>query len=109
MIRIEPCSLGCPGWAIFNEGDENEGVQKCDACALFASDGDVTDMLSDTRDAQPESDATLYEHARNVILVGQLADLLSHARTLLTDPGATMSEGELIDRIDEALGVAVKP
>ena len=32
-----PCSLGCPGWALFDTGDVYE-IEKCDACGKYEDD-----------------------------------------------------------------------
>lgn len=36
--QLEPCSAGCPGWALMNVGLANESIQRCDECAVFADD-----------------------------------------------------------------------
>lgn len=37
LARAKPCSPGCPGWVLDVSGD----VQRCDDCAVFASDDDA--------------------------------------------------------------------
>lgn len=34
----DACDPACPGWALFNEGTADEGIQRCDACARFVDD-----------------------------------------------------------------------
>ena len=36
--QLEPCSAGCPGWALMNVGLDNESIQRCDECTVFADD-----------------------------------------------------------------------